>query len=208
MNSITSSKIASNAVTAAKITAGTVTKHRVVEGDDGNFRVEYLQEPPGHDRLEVLEALRREVKRGEEAEWWLAVRQAWQDEWRHRHLETRDALNRWIAMFTCDLPGRDALLHESDRPFWDAQPDLLTVYRGCGGRLRNNQRTLGLSWTLDRGVAESYAAACRGPGNVPGVWEASLLKSDAIAYFGRRFEFEVITPPWRVSCARWTPLAS
>jgi hypothetical protein len=71
-----------------------------------------------------------------------------------------------------------------DTPFF-------TVYRGQVG---NEKRWLGISWTLDRRVAEKFAASGGGRGLVKGgkVLEARIYPSAVLAFLTSRDESELI----------------
>lgn len=69
---------------------------------------------------------------------------------------------------------------------------VLTVYRGQVGGDRP-----GISWSLDRRVAQKFARTGGLRGNVPGgqVYRASVARSSVLAYLTKRGESEVIFDP-------------
>lgn len=114
----------------------------------------------------------------------------WQDLW------------RWVLMFLSERPHRESLMSEQDRDVLASLPETLTIYRGC-----NTHSKHGLSWTLDKEFAERFSRERHGfwfptdkDGNLkdghlarPRVYERTIMKSDAVAYFGERQESEIVT---------------
>lgn len=71
-----------------------------------------------------------------------------------------------------------ALMDDEQRPFLDALPDQVTLYRGGG----HFTRACGHSWSIDRAVSEWFAAGVRGDNNPrPVVWTVTVPKS-AVAF--------------------------
>jgi hypothetical protein len=115
----------------------------------------------------------------------------WQDLW------------RWVSMFWAERPHKEHVMSEEDREVLASLPETLTIYRGCNAHSKH-----GLSWTLDKEFAERFSRERHGfwfpadkDGNLkdgmyrarPRVYERTITKSDAIAYFGARQESEIIT---------------
>ena len=88
-------------------------------------------------------------------------------------------------------------MSEEDRKTFECLPETLTIYRGC-----NSHSKHGLSWTLDKAVAERFAErrhafwfTKKGKAKFvkPQVIERVIHKSEAVAYFSGRQESEIIT---------------
>jgi hypothetical protein len=89
--------------------------------------------------------------------------------------------------------------HAPAGPFNSA--DELVVFRGCARR-----RVRGLSWTLDRAVAEKFASKLRGdilPDRV--VVSAHIRPSNIFLYLEERKEREVLLDPERLTKLEITP---
>ena len=85
-------------------------------------------------------------------------------------------------------PGRwPLLMSENDRAVWSALPDIVDLFRGCGPGNR-----MGLSWSLDRAVAEKFPQYVRYRQQEPSVLHARVKKADVVAYFSERDESEVV----------------
>jgi hypothetical protein len=85
--------------------------------------------------------------------------------------------------------NRDRLLEEGD-PL--PEGDDFVVFRGVAGT-RERRREHGLSWSLDRAVAERFAQAGKDLGLAnPMVLEGSVRRADVLAYVSRRAEAEII----------------
>jgi hypothetical protein len=121
-----------------------------------------------------------------DADDWLAVLgDAWEicdniSEW-------RDELLDESPLSWADYPVRAMMRPEENEQF-DALPDEVIMYRGC---YQQNKR--GLSWTLDRAVAERFPFYLRyqqkGP---PLLVKGRAKKADIIAFKGGREEAEII----------------
>lgn len=61
-----------------------------------------------------------------------------------------------LSDISISAPAAGAYIKKADKTFYDALPELVTVYRGC-----SFPRIRGLAWTTDRGVAESFAGGHR-----------------------------------------------
>lgn len=74
--------------------------------------------------------------------------------------------------------------------------DSFTVYRGVRGVGRRRRITTGYSWTLDRGCACWFAERYTHLPD-PAVYEATINRSEVLAYYDGRQEREVICRPRR-----------
>ncbi|WP_439507404.1 hypothetical protein [Yoonia sp.] len=82
----------------------------------------------------------------------------------------------------------ERLVFEEDREWWDALPNTLHVYRGC-----EEGRDNGLSWTLDRSVAETFAQGHRGLRlSKPRIYEKTVYKTSVYFATNERAEQEII----------------
>lgn len=79
-------------------------------------------------------------------------------------------------------------LAPEDASTYKALPDNITVFRGQDATAK-----VGLSWTLDRKVAEEFARGHRGIFNRnPVVIEAVVSKADIAGVYGERGESEIV----------------
>jgi hypothetical protein len=72
-------------------------------------------------------------------------------------------------------------------------PEEVTIYRGCTKGLNEN----GISWTLNKEKAQWFSTRLLRKGATPIVLERTVPKSDIIALFNGRNEFEVVYIPKR-----------
>ena len=80
------------------------------------------------------------------------------------------------------------LMTRTERRRFDQLPDVVTIYRGCG---EHNQD--GLSWSLDKAVAEKFPFMMRYQAKHPLLVTATVEKEDIIALKTGASESEVIT---------------
>lgn len=114
---------------------------------------------------------------------WPVFLEAWpkcDDTWECRHdiLEAMDFYRGFFLSYATD----------AERAFYDRLPNWITIYRGC-----SRDRVFGLSWTLDRKVAERFARGHRGimvPD--PVIAEAKVRTREILAVFTDRKEAEVL----------------
>jgi hypothetical protein len=89
-----------------------------------------------------------------------------------------------------DLAG---LLEPNERDLYMALPDLVSLWRGC-----EKGRERGLSWTLDRTVAEGFAQGKRCINRNPTLARAQIPKPHIFGVFLGRQEQEVAVDPRRL----------
>jgi len=102
----------------------------------------------------------------------------------------------WALLLLSKRLHREFMMSKDERKTFDALPEKLTIYRGC-----NRYSKRGFSWTLDKAFAKHFAekrhffAIPKGVTKRvrPIVIERVINKSDAIAYFNRRKESEILT---------------
>lgn len=138
-------------------------------------QVVWLHERPY--RVDALWEIRRHLP---DAEYWKIVGSAWVD--------TENAwanLDKWRALFGSPRPKRENLMDWDEQMAYESLAPVVTIYRGCQQGLNED----GLSWTLNKSVAERFANRLNKDGIV---LEREVEKSDIIAVFTGRNEFEVI----------------
>jgi hypothetical protein len=94
---------------------------------------------------------------------------------------------RLRSLVGTDGPVRE-MMNEAEHAAYDALPDTITVFRGCGP---NNM--LGASWTTDRIVAERFPFLHRYRTNDPVLVTGKAKKKNILAVKLDREEFEIIT---------------
>jgi len=92
---------------------------------------------------------------------------------------------RWLLPEEGPIPE---LMDPVERAAYDALPDRLTVYRGCGPR-----NMLGLSWALERQIAAEFPTLPRYRQAVPLLVTGKVHKRHVLAVKLDRGESEVIT---------------
>jgi len=129
--------------------------------------------------------------------YWKIVGQAWVG----CDNNTEDMM-RWMSLLFSDRPCKECIMADYDKKVYDALPEVMTVYRGC-----NKYTKHGMSWTLDRAVAEKFRRTRHciwvprtrsgklGKFVTPRtrILEMTIPKSAVIAYFGDRDESEILT---------------
>jgi hypothetical protein len=99
------------------------------------------------------------------------------------------------ALVLCKELEREYLMSLSERRFLEKLPEKITIYRGMTEN-ELNQKSFGCSWTLKKEVAEFFVNnyqrnyATRHLKKV--VHELNINKSEVIAFFNERKEFEII----------------
>jgi len=84
----------------------------------------------------------------------------------------------------------NTLMDESDRRALEALTDIVEIYRGVTDY--NHRHVKSLSWSLDKGKARWFANRFNQGGYV---YQATIKKSDILAYFAGRGESEVVVDP-------------
>jgi len=97
--------------------------------------------------------------------------------------------------FLSEEPSREKLMSKKEQKYLSSLPENLTIYRGMTVQ-EFESGDFGVSWTLKRDVAEFFAYTYgrnHATSHLPKmVHELEVKKTDIIAYFGNRKEFEVI----------------
>lgn len=95
-------------------------------------------------------------------------------------------LMRWFKQ-----AKKEALMNEEELKGYNSLPDCFTVYHGVAvGRKR-----AGISWTMDVDMAKWFANRFNEGKQKGYVLQAEIKKVDALAYFSRRNEKEIICKP-------------
>jgi hypothetical protein len=98
----------------------------------------------------------------------------------------------FLRILKSNKSGREFLMNEDERKALAELPEVLTIYRGYGGKTGHK----GLSWTLDRKKAEWFARRWVMFGkSVPYVATAAVHKPNVFAHFTRREESEIVVDP-------------
>ena len=88
------------------------------------------------------------------------------------------------------LKWRKSYLRKPDLAFYSSLPNEIEVYRGADA---NGKSTIGLSWTLDRTVAEGFARGHRGLFNPnPVVLTSAVRKCDVAGAYTDSCESEIV----------------
>lgn len=96
--------------------------------------------------------------------------------------------------FSSDHIGRNSLMTKKELIFLKNLPEKITIYRGMT-EVEKRSKNYGVSWTLDRKVAEFYLTYYRNTSTKhlkKTVHKLVINKKDAIAYFSERNESEII----------------
>lgn len=80
------------------------------------------------------------------------------------------------------------LMDDDERSIYMGLPDVVTVYRGCGPHNRK-----GMSWSLDRAVAEKFPFLNRYAVASPGLITGRVKKNRILAYKNDRNEQEILS---------------
>ena len=133
-----------------------------------------------HERPYRLDAFLKIANELPDEKYWSLLSSIWTDtENAWQNLET------WKSLFESNRPKREYLMDWDERLALDSLADTVKVYRGCQKGINEN----GISWTLKRDKAEWFAKRFSKDGIV---LEKEISKSDIIAVFTGRNEFEVI----------------
>lgn len=124
--------------------------------------------------------------------------------------EVKPDQQTWLRLFESKRPGREHLMSTVERTALAAMPDTIKIWRGCG----HPDAVLGISWTLDKKVAEFFAGHACGrriyyltgrTGKTPIVAEATCRKADVLAYLTERKESDIVVNPKHVTVLRTYP---
>lgn len=133
-----------------------------------------------HERPYRLDAFIEIADRLSDEQYWSLLGSIWTD--------TENAwqnLEAWKELFSSIRPKRQYLMDWDEQLALSSLADTVKVYRGCQKGINED----GISWTLKRDKAEWFANRFSKDGIVI---EKEISKSDIIAVFTGRNEFEVI----------------
>lgn len=100
-------------------------------------------------------------------------------------------------------PQPEFMMREDERQAYEALPDRIELFRGYGAD--HPERSAGLSWSTDRNEAIRMAYDYHGA--APCLVTGACDKKDALGYFLRRHEFEILIDPNRVTLVSDVPLS-
>jgi hypothetical protein len=103
--------------------------------------------------------------------------------------------NLFKTLFKADRPYKEYLMTIEERDYLAKLPSDIIIYRGCSIKEVDNSQ-LGVSWTLDFNVANKFAKMKNFRNNIETrIIEKIIKKNQAVAYFDRRNEHEIIYIP-------------
>lgn len=111
----------------------------------------------------------------------------------------RDTENSWqqfeeiVELLEQDRGSAEFMMSAQDRELFKNLPDELTIYRGFNNKDGNPR---GLSWTTSKKKAAFFAYRFEQEGTIV---SAKINKSDALAFFTSRNEFEILLKPITLS---------
>lgn len=141
-----------------------------------------------HEKPYRLDALLQIAERMEDRDYWHLLGDVWTGtEIVHFNYDL------WLGAFCNPRPGRPWLMSSEEQNELASLPDRVELYRGFD----HPDAARGLSWTLDRGLAEWFARRLYDGTGTPTVASASVRREHIIAYFAGRSEQEVlVNPDW------------
>lgn len=166
-----------------------------------NKRRSYRKVVMAHERPYRLQKLADYEHHMTDRVFWKTFADAWMDSenlWQDTRLIRK--------LMSSSRPHREETMTAKERRALKGMPDTLTIYRGFSGKgtLR------GWSWTTDREKGEWFARRPPGPLHPaptdPTLVEATVRKSDVIAYFAGRNESEIVVDPRKVKIVSTTVL--
>lgn len=119
-------------------------------------------------------------------DYWTLLGEVWRDNSARVHQQKR----LWTKLLQTKRSKTHYFMNQEGRATLRNLGEVLTVYRGYS---RKHQNKNGLSWTLDKKVAEAHSKARKG--NKPAVVKRTVLKSEIFAYVPRSGNEEVILVP-------------
>jgi len=95
-------------------------------------------------------------------------------------------------LFSANRPNREKLMDDEELKLFKNLPDQITIYRG-GSKTEEKTKKYGISWTLDKTIAENFAyvKSIRDKKDMV-VIEKTISKKEVVAYFISRKEEEII----------------
>jgi hypothetical protein len=139
-----------------------------------------------HERPYRIDAFMEIEERMDDDEYWTLLGHIWTDSeniWQNEE--------DWTELMESGRGDRSKLMDDEEREYLAGLPDELVIWRG----FKNDDRELGLSWTLDRSRAKWFAKRLSSDNDVARVASGKVKKSDVIAFFGGRNEEEIVINP-------------
>lgn len=151
-----------------------------------------------HERMDAVMHLQNQMAIGEMAlsSWLVLLGKVWTgcDNIGLYRSDLVEVLKEWHEAPTTTLPK---LMSRKEKAAFDALPDQVTIYRGCGPRNRD-----GLSWSISREVAMKFPFTNRYETEEPILLTATVSKCRIAALKLDRNEQEAIVVDLPASC--WT----
>lgn len=116
-------------------------------------------------------------------EYWPALCEIWTDSeniWQNK--------DEWAKLLSSKRTNKHLFMDEDERDYFNALPDKVVIYRGC-----EEHNMDGMSWTLDREVAQMFANKYRSKTGI--VRRRMVSKNKLFAYVDLRQEQELILLP-------------
>ena len=142
-----------------------------------------------HNSHQGLTAFIRVMRLMTDAEYWWYLRDVWV--MNNSNMTNMDT-GTFALLFAYTSPGRKAMMTSDERAALKAMPEHLKIYRGYNASVPNGHA--GWSWTLDRSIAELFAARTPSPSVAVGICN----RSDVVAYITDRDESEILVDPVNV----------
>jgi hypothetical protein len=122
--------------------------------------------------------------------YWQGLRSCYDHSNNNHHL-----LDQIKALFNTNKPNRNSMMTHKELKFLNSLDDKITIYRGMS-QIEADNKKYGLSWTLDKAIAEKFANGYIHNYNSyrldKTVVELVIDKKDVVAYFDGREEKEII----------------
>jgi hypothetical protein len=150
---------------------------RAIENEQYSTYV-YLHEKPY--RINAFDSIENLLT---DAEYWSLLADVCigtENMWQEKHLIHE--------LLTADRSDRHLMMDADEYEQYKELPETLTVYRGC----ITGKNEDGFSWTLDQSRAKWFSERLARDGDEPIVLERTIKRDDAIAYFTRRGESEIL----------------
>lgn len=164
-----------NAIYNLQYKARRINIQKSLEDNDWGAYVFWHEKP---HRFSAFEAI---VESLTDAEYWELLGQIWIGS------ENLWQVDNLAQLMNSDRPGRPSIMDAAELEAFELLPRILTIHRG-----HKAHNKYGWSWTLDLAKAEWFANRLRGAGQVSTI---TIYKSEALAYFSRRGEEEIVITP-------------
>lgn len=151
-----------------------------------------------HERPYRLDAFLTVQDRLTSEEYWELLGSIWIDS-----ENIQQSYDQWDQLLSATTGGSMAMMTPEEQTAFAALPDAIVVYQG-----HTSNRDDGWSWTTHRGIAVWFARRfARLENDEPMLTSAVVDKSDALAYFLRRNEYELLIDPQTAKLEMLTTIA-